>query len=143
MNNNFLFNFYKTSIDFRLYLRHTFYPNNLSYLQDSLMNYVSGIADMDYSDSYEYRLKCRKNKTSDGSEYCIEIENALVNALMQTNFEKYILRDTSLSDVQKETFSKVYLDIATNLHSSSYIKTLYDISIVPINTLYKLVLVNF
>ena len=63
MNNNFLLDFYKTAIDFRLYLRHKFYPNNLSHLQDSIMNFIPGVVDMDYSDSYEYKIKCRKTKT--------------------------------------------------------------------------------
>ena len=57
MNNNFLLDFYKTAIDFRLYLRHKFYPNNLSHLQDSIMNFIPGVVDMDYSDSYEYKIK--------------------------------------------------------------------------------------
>lgn len=143
MNNNFLFNFYKIAMDFRLYLRHKFYPNNLSFLQDNIMNFVTGVVDMDYSDSYEYKIKCRKTKNDNSNEYCFEIENALSNMLMQTNLGNYIFRDYSLPDSQKESFIKVYNDIYINLHTSPYIKTLYDISILPINTLSRLVLVNF
>lgn len=143
MNNNFLLDFYKTAIEFRLYLRHKFYPNNLSHLQDSIMNFIPGVVDMDYSDSYEYKIKCRKTKNDNADEYCFEIEDALLHMLMQTNFINYIIRDCSLAANQKESYKRVYDDIYINLHMSPYIKTLYNISIMPINTLSMLVLVNF
>lgn len=143
MNNNFLFNFYKTAMDFRLYLRHKFYPHNLSFLQDNIMNFVTGIVDMDYSDLYEYKIKCRKTKNDNNSEYCFEIENVLANTIMQTNLKSYIIRDYNLTNFQKQSYIEVCDDICINKHMSSYIKTLYNISILPVNTLSRLVLVNF
>lgn len=120
--------------DFRLFLRNYFYPKNAQLITDSLYTYIQGIDDIDYiSDTLTCRAKCKIRKTTDRDINRENIETALIDMLKKGNIQTEISL-SSIDDKTKMNFLSVYNQILMQLHFCGYLKVLYNIVYIPINT---------
>lgn len=118
----------KLAVDFRVFLRNNFYPNNQQIMQDNLYSSIQGIDDIDYiSDSLIYRLKCKTKKSTNCDMNGYNIEEAIVSTLNKGNIINTISTNSTLSLDEKSSFISVYDQIMKQIHFCGYLKTLYNI----------------
>lgn len=120
--------------NFRLFLRNYFYPKNSQLITDSLYTYLQSIDDIDYiSDTLTCRVKCKTKITTENDINGENVEVALVDMLRRGN----VSTEISLSDIDNKTkmdFMSVYTQIVNQLHFCGYLKVLYNIVCIPLNS---------
>lgn len=120
--------------DFRLFLRNYFYPKNSQLITNSLYAYVQGIDDLDYiSDTLTCIAKCKTKKMTDNDINGENVETALIDMLRKGNIQTEISL-SSIDDKTKMDFLSVYNQIIMQLHFCGYLKALYNIACIPLNS---------
>lgn len=131
----------KTASDFRLYLRNCFYPNNQQLVQDSICNTIPDVVDINYQPNMlEYQIKCTNKKTSPVN-YDSNVENAIIE-ILRNAFPDYVIKDSTLANVEKYNYGVIYKNIISLLHMSWYIKLLYNVCFFQCNSTSRLVMLT-
>lgn len=132
----------KEATNFRVFLRNYFYPSKQQVIQDSMYNCIPDLSDIDYStDTLEYKLKCKKKKSTTLDTYDYQIEDSIVNTLRLGNITDFI-QTSFLDDTTKYCFGLICNDIFSLFHMSGYLKVLYNMMYFPINTTTRMVVVT-
>lgn len=132
----------KEATNFRVFLRNYYYPGKQQIIQDSMYNFIPDLSDIDCStDTLEYKLKCKKKKSSNIDTYDYQLEDSIINTLQQGDIYNFI-QTSFIDNNTKYRFRMICDNIFSLFHMSGYIKTLYNMIYYPINTTTRLVVVT-
>lgn len=132
--NNSIVGAMNLATSFRLFLRNYFYPKNSQLIANSLYSYIQGVDDLDYvSDTLTCKAKCKLKKITDSDINGENVETALIDMLRKGNIQTEIV-SASIDDIDKSNFLSVYDQINTRFHFCGYLKALYNIVYIPLNS---------
>lgn len=126
MNNMTPVDIVKNASSFRLYLRQNIYPNCQQLVQDNIYNTIPDIIDINPQyDILGYSVKCI-NKKSSPFDYNANVEDAIVRTLRIT-FPDYMYKDSNIDSNTKFNYTIIYKNIINSVHTSLYLKLLYNV----------------